>query len=63
MVWAFDAGEGWKADTLEDLGAQIGFDPVVWKNTTDSYLNYIETGVDEQFGKRKEMVAQMCNYA
>lgn len=56
MQNAIDAGEGWKADTLKDLGAQIGFDPVVWKNTIDAYLGYIETGVDEQFGKRKEML-------
>lgn len=56
MQNAIDAGEGWKANTLENLGAQIGFDASVWKNTVDAYKKYIENGIDEQFGKRKEML-------
>ena len=59
MQNAIDAGEGWKADTLEDLGAAIGFDPAVWKKTCDSYKGYIASGVDEQFGKRPEMLFPM----
>lgn len=51
MQNAIDAGEGWKADTLEELGAQIGFEADNWKKTIDSYKGYIATGVDEQFGK------------
>lgn len=56
MQNAIDAGEGWKADTIEELGAQIGFDPEVWQATVDTYKGYIASGVDEQFGKRVEML-------
>lgn len=54
MQNAIDAGEGWKADTLEELGAQIGFEAENWQNTIDTYKKYIATGVDEQFGKAVE---------
>ena len=56
MQNAIDAGEGWKADTLEELGAQIGFDADVWQNTVDTYKGYIASGVDAEFGKRSEML-------
>ncbi len=56
MQNAIDAGEGWKADTLEELGAMIGFDAAVWQNTIDTYKGYIANGVDEEFGKRSEML-------
>lgn len=56
MQAAIEAGEGWKADTLEDLGAQIGFDPDVWQATLDQYLEAIETGEDTLFHKRPEML-------
>ncbi len=56
MQMAIDAGEGWKADTLEDLGAQIGFDADVWAETLDSYLACVEQGEDTLFHKRPEML-------
>lgn len=56
MQNAIDADEGWKADTLEELGAQIGFDADVWQNTVDTYKGYIASGVDAEFGKRSEML-------
>lgn len=56
MQKAIDAGEGWKADTLEDLGAQIGFDPDVWADTCTRYLAAVEAGEDELFHKRPEML-------
>ena len=56
MQAAIDAGEGWKADTLEDLGAQIGFDPQVFSQTIASYKEAVASGVDTEFGKRPEML-------
>lgn len=56
MQTAIDAGEGWKADSLEDLGAQIGFAPEVWDATVSSYLAAIDAGEDAQFHKRPEML-------
>lgn len=56
MQKAIDAGEGWKADTLEDLGAQIGFDQDVWAGTVESYLACVEQGEDTLFHKRPEML-------
>ena len=56
MQKAIDAGEGWKADSLEDLGAQIGFDPDVWSTTVSDYLAAIEAGDDPLFHKRVEML-------
>ena len=56
MQAAIEAGEGWSADTLEELGEKIGFDPDVWSNTIDDYLAAIEAGEDAQFHKRPEML-------
>ena len=44
------------ADTLEDLGAQIGFDQDVWAGTVESYLACVEQGEDTLFHKRPEML-------
>ncbi|MBM6999926.1 FAD-binding protein [bacterium] len=56
MQAAIKAGEGWQADSLEDLGAQIGFDPDVWAQTVSTYLAAIESGDDAEFHKRPEML-------
>lgn len=56
MEKAIAAGEGWKADTLEDLGTQIGFDADVWTSTVQDYLACIEQGEDTLFHKRPEML-------
>ncbi len=56
MNAAIDAGEGWKADSLEDLGAQIGFDAEIWNETITKYKAGIQSGVDDEFGKRSEML-------
>ena len=56
MQQAIDAGEGWKADGLEDLGAQIGFDPEVWGDTVSAYLEAVAQGDDPLFHKRPEML-------
>lgn len=56
MQKAIDAGEGWKADTLEDLGKQIGFDENVWNQTISDYLAAIDAGEDPLFHKRPEML-------
>ena len=44
-------GTAYKADTLEDLAAQIGCEAETLKATVDTYNGYCESGVDEQFGK------------
>lgn len=60
MQAAIDAGEGWKADSLEDLGAQIGFEPEVWEATVSNYLAAIEAGEDTEFHKRPEMLRPLA---
>ena len=56
MQAAIEAGEGWSADTLEELGEKIGFDSEIWANTINDYLAAIEAGEDAQFHKRPEML-------
>lgn len=57
MQVAIDAGQGWKADTLTELGEKVGvFDMEVYNATIEKYLKAIEAGVDEEFGKRPEML-------
>lgn len=57
MQAAIDAGQGWKADTLTELGKKVGvFNMDVYNATIEKYLNAIKTGVDEEFGKRPEML-------
>ena len=44
-------GEGWlrKADTLDDLAAQIDLDPVALRATVDRFNGFARAGVDEDF--------------
>ena len=56
MQAAIDAGEGWQADTLEELGEKIGFDHDVWNETITKYLAAIDAGEDGDFHKRPEML-------
>ncbi|MDY3052556.1 MAG: flavocytochrome c [Ndongobacter sp.] len=44
-------GEIFKADTIEDLAAQIGVDPAVLKETHDNFNSYVEAGNDPEFGR------------
>jgi fumarate reductase flavoprotein subunit len=48
--------EGWlfKANTLEDLAKQLGMEPNTLKNTVKKINEYAKTGVDKDFGRRKE---------
>lgn len=57
MQNAIDAGQGWKADTLTELGKKVGvFNMEVYNAAIEKYLKAIESGVDEEFGKRPEML-------
>ncbi len=60
MQTALDAGEAWKADTLEELGEAIGFDDQEgYQETIDAYLEVLETGEDPLFGKRSDMMPDL----
>jgi len=45
--------KGWvkKADTIEELAAQIGVDPTTLKKTVETHNAYARAGADEDFGK------------
>jgi fumarate reductase flavoprotein subunit len=43
-----------KANTLEDLAKQLGMDPSILKSTVQKINEYAKTGVDKDFGRRKE---------
>lgn len=49
-------GMAWKADTIEDLAAQIEIDPAVLRETVDAYNACCEAGSDEQYGKDPELL-------
>ena len=46
-----EEGTVFRADTIEELGEQIDVDPVVLKNTHDTFNSYVESGVDADFGR------------
>jgi 3-oxosteroid 1-dehydrogenase len=46
-----DAGYLIQADTLCELAAKIGADPVTFERTVADHNRYAETGVDEEFGR------------
>lgn len=48
---AIDLGYVFKADTIEELAAQIGVDPMNLANTLDTYNASCAAGADEEFGK------------
>ncbi len=53
-VLAMNLGNMAKADTLEDLATQLGFDPEILKRTIEEYNSYCEAGEDAEFGKDAE---------
>ncbi|MBR1561027.1 MAG: FAD-binding protein [Clostridia bacterium] len=61
MEAALEAGEAWKADTLEGLGEAIGFaDQEIYKKNIADYLTVLETGEDPLFGKRADMMPSLA---
>ncbi|MCL1846404.1 MAG: FAD-dependent oxidoreductase [Coriobacteriia bacterium] len=44
------------ADTIEGLAAAMEIDPTKFKATVDRYNEVVKAGVDEDFGKRKELL-------
>ena len=59
MQAALDAGEAWKADTLEGLGEAIGLDMDVYSASIADYLEVLETGEDPLFGKRSDLMPSL----
>jgi fumarate reductase flavoprotein subunit len=53
---AVAAGIMVKADSVEDLAAQLGMEPETLVKTVETYNGYCEAGVDEQFGKPAEFL-------
>lgn len=41
----------WRADSIEDLAAQIDMDPSALRETVDNYNSYVDQGKDPEFGK------------
>ena len=60
MQAALDAGEAWKADTLEELGKAIGLNEEVYSASISNYLNVLETGEDPLFGKRTDLMPSLA---
>lgn len=52
--------QAWKSDTLEDLGAQAGFNAQVWAKTLEEYLACVEAGFDAQQGKDPAMLHSLA---
>ena len=48
---AKDVGAAYRADTLEELGKQAGFNIDEYTEQMNRYLSYIENGIDDEFNK------------
>ena len=60
MTAALEAGEAWKADTLEELGEAIGFtDQDIYQRSIADYQEVLRTGEDPLFGKRADMMPNL----
>lgn len=60
MQAALDAGEAWKANSLEELGKVIGFeDQALYQSAINDYLQVLKTGEDPLFGKRSDMMPDL----
>ena len=55
-TWEIGQQRGWafKADTIEELAMQIGVPPKNLRETMQKVNSYAETGVDPEFGRKKE---------
>ena len=51
LLGEVEAGESFKADTIEDLAKQIQIDPAELRKTFDEYTSFCENGEDLIFGK------------
>lgn len=56
MDAALAYGQAWKADTLEELGEAVGFDPQTYADSLATYQEAIAAGEDVVFGKRPELL-------
>ena len=59
MEKAIERGFVFKADTLEELAAQIGIDPATLTETVAKYNGYCESGVDEEMGKDADSLVKV----
>lgn len=56
MDATIEDGMAWKADTIEELAAQIEVDPTALRETVDAYNGYCAAGVDDEYGKEAELL-------
>ncbi len=56
---AAGATDIFKADTLEDLGAQLGFEPGVLTSEVERYNSFCESGVDSDFSKPADFLVPL----
>lgn len=56
MEEAIAHNQAWKADTLEELGEAVGFDPETYTKAIADYREVLATGVDPLYGKRPEFL-------
>ena len=49
-------GPYYKADSLEELAAQLGVDEAVFLETVERYNGFCEAGTDEEFGKSPDLL-------
>lgn len=46
-----ESGEIVSGNTLEELATKLGLDPQVFSSTINTYNDYVEAGIDQDFGK------------
>lgn len=60
MKNAIDAGEAWKADSLDELGKAIGFgDQNIYEKSIADYQKVLSSGKDPLFGKDAKLMPEL----
>ena len=59
LAAAMEAGEAWKADTIEELAAQLNMSAETLAATLQTYNGYCAAGEDPDFGKDASMLVDL----